>query len=227
MSAYQYHPTLAAYEAAPTLSTWVSANLVKEEMLWRNSYQHQVEWMPSLASFSAHSEPRVVATHRSKSIELPVPAILLGNPSSDWVVLMLRDNFYDVNVAVVSNAALSIDYSIVLTEMTHEAYHKEKARALEYMGKDPVTKDRITEAEWRSGAWYEKWASGSLAIEDGKIWRAGRAYAEGISRVPGACIDPYKRDCKAFSVAINPTSEDDVIKFVGDLASAVKTNLNP
>lgn len=222
MSAYQYHPTLAAYEAAPTLSTWVSANLVKDEMLWRNSYQHQIEWMPSLASFSAHSEPRVVATHRSKSIELPVPAILLGNPSSDWAVLMLRDNFYDVNVAVVSNVALAIDYSLVLTEMTREAYQAEKTRALEYMGKD-----RLTAAQWEDGSWYEEWASGSLAIEDGKIWRAGRCFAEGISRVPGACIDPYKRGATAFSVAINPNSEDDVIKFVGDLAAAVKTNLNP
>lgn len=218
------HNTLFAFINAPTLSAWVSANQPKPEMIWRDSALHQAEWMADLSRFATNTiddvEPRVIQTHRSKSIDLPVPAILLGDPNREWAILMLRDNFHDTNVAVVANVPLGIDYSLVFFEMSRERYQEEKKRAMDYMGTE-----RVPLAKWEDGSWYEEWSSGSLVLEGNRIWVARRAFAEGISRVPGVSTDAYTKDCTAFTMAFCD-EHDATLARISNLVDAVWANLN-
>jgi hypothetical protein len=220
ITAHDTHPTLTAYEAAPPLSMWLYANQPKDTMLWRGGFATQAEWMPRMSDYGVHSEPRVVATHRSKSIDLPVPAILLGDPSKDWAVMMLRDNFHDVNVAVVSNVGLTLDLGLVLNEMSRDQYQAAKRRAQAYSGMN-----KTTAAQWEDGSWYRDWNGGTLIIENGKIWVAMSVFAEGIQRVPGVDTGHYKPGCKGFATFMN-VEPDAVIDYFGRLAHAVAANLN-
>ena len=222
ITAYDIHPTLTAYEAAPPLSLWLAASQPKDEMLWKGGFQAQAEWMPRLAAYGAHSEPRVIATHRSKSIDLPVPAILVGNPSSEWAVLMLRDNFYDVNLGVVSSVPLTIPLDLVFSEMSREHYQTQKKRA-----QDSKMMGDITDAQWEDGSWYSQWSSGELVIDSGKLWLAPRAFSEGISRVPGIEDDRYKQGCTSFVTVLYGSDTDEVIKNFAKIVLAVRDNLNP
>jgi hypothetical protein len=219
------HNTIYAYINAPTLLGWAVNNPPKPEMIYRDGFHHQVAWMSELSRFAANAidnlEPRVIQTHRSKSIVLPVPAILLGDPNGEWAIVMLRDNFHDINVAVVSNVPLIIDPSLVFTEMSRETYQAEKKRAYDYMGTT-----RVTEAQWEDGSWYGEWSAGSLVLKDNKIWVARRAFAEGISSVPGASTKPYSKGCTGFAMSFCDEHEATLAR-IGNLADAVRANLNP
>jgi hypothetical protein len=211
--------TLVAYQDSPTLSKWLESNQPGDNMLWRSSAKHQAEWMVNLASFGLCGEPRAIAVHRSKSIDLPVPAALIGNPEGNWAILMLRDNFYDVNVAVSANCPLTLDYGLLSVEMSAAEYQTEKKRAYDYMGVKGVT-----EAQWEDGSWYEEWSGGSLVCEDNKIWIVRRAFAEGISHVPGVSGEPYTHGCNSFT-SVLPSHNNDVLVAFGALVDAVKACL--
>jgi hypothetical protein len=219
MSAFDTHPTLTAYASAPPLGMWLEANQPGQTMLWRDGFQHQVQWMAKIAPFGVHMEPRVLATHRSKSIDLPVPAILLGNPASEWAVAMLRDNLHDVNVAVVSNVPLTIDHALVSEQLTREEYQSSKQRA-----KDSRMMGRITDAQWEDGSWLREWSGASVTIEDGKIWVSYTAFAEGISRVPGVSGDQYTPGCMSFTNVL-PSAPDGAVDAFGNLVKAIKAGL--
>lgn len=221
-SAYDSHPTLTAYERAPTFSMWLAHTQPKDEMLWKGGFAAQAEWMPRLAVYGAHSEPRVIATHRSKSIDLPVPAILIGNPSSEWAIMMVRDNFHDVNLGVVSSVPLTLDLGLVFEEMSREDYQAQKQRAQAY------GMPRVTDAQWEDGSWYSEWSNGELVLDNGKIWRAPRAFAEGISRVPGLeFADRYEHGCTSFTSVLQCGTVDDVIGHFAKIVLAVRDNLFP
>lgn len=219
ITAYDTHPTLTAYEAAPPLSMWLAHNHPSDTMYWKGGFAAQTEWMPRLAAYGAHSEPRVLATHRSKSIELPVPAILIGNPSSEWAVLMLRDNFHDVNLGVVSNVPLTIPLDLVFSEMSREQYQTAKKRA-----QDSKMMGRITDAQWEDGSWYDEWSSGELVLDNGKIWLAQRAFSEGISRVPGIADRRYEHKCTSFVTVLHGSNPDELLEHLARIANAVRTN---
>ncbi len=97
-----------------TLYDWLrdEKNTPKKEMLWYNSFWDQTKFIRDQldALFVEQDEQRyglvtVVSTHLSKSIVLPVYRIDLNG-----VLLTMRDNFYNWNVSVESDQAITCDF---------------------------------------------------------------------------------------------------------------------
>jgi hypothetical protein len=102
---------------APTLGEWVDANKPADNLLWKGGVRDQViifwdvyhfvsprhdtkEWRESIAWRDEHP-PRVVSTHRSKSVTLPVVYI-----PGEQCGLYIRGNFFNWVVSVEAMAPL-------------------------------------------------------------------------------------------------------------------------
>jgi len=99
------------------LQAWISAQLVPDEMLWKGSWGRQVQYvrdtLVSLVAAGLYYEDRqdiawVISTHRSKSIILPV--YQLERPDLG-LTLILRDNFYNWKLSVISREPITADFS--------------------------------------------------------------------------------------------------------------------
>lgn len=93
-----------------TLHEWMWLNKPGEQKLWRDAAQSQFEFFDRLTSLIASGLPeiacaardgiaRVISTHRSKSLELPV--VQWTRPDLG-VTFTLRDNFYNFKLSVSS-----------------------------------------------------------------------------------------------------------------------------
>lgn len=104
----------------PALAAWwrAAADTIPEAMYYRKAAADQVlfvrdrlpaVWANSSEEYDAHSDgcaTRVVGTHRSKSIELPVYGLEISRLG---LRVVLRDNFYDWNLVVDSDRPVVID----------------------------------------------------------------------------------------------------------------------
>lgn len=77
-----------------TLSDFLIMHPIRDAMLWKNAALDQLRNFELLAE-SFGVKPTVIATHTSKSIDLPVVMMELNAGT-----VALRDNFHDVNVAI-------------------------------------------------------------------------------------------------------------------------------
>lgn len=106
---------------AQTLKQWLEANPVPEKMLWRGAAENQFHFVhnPLLGVAGAglpcdtpedienfYAVCKVIGTHRSKSITLPVYS--LERPDVG-VRFVMRDNFYNWKVSVVSEKPIQVD----------------------------------------------------------------------------------------------------------------------
>lgn len=99
------------------LQEWISAQLV-DEMLWKGAFGHQMQFirdtLQSLVSagLSWHQRKdaqvaRVISTHTSKSICLPV--VELARPDLG-VRFIVRDNFHNWKLTVLSEKPIEADF---------------------------------------------------------------------------------------------------------------------
>jgi len=96
------------------LQRWFMAHIPKEEMFYAKSLEHQVMFVrDTITGLLSRSQldykrlPRVISTHTSKSVKLPVYYF-----DAVWAKLILRCNFYDWKVSVESKVgplALDLD----------------------------------------------------------------------------------------------------------------------
>ena len=104
----------------PLLEDWVRENIPADEMRWKKSATNQfIFFRDRLPGAAVRKElwrdqevrekvaPRVISTHTSKSIKLPVIEIV--NPED--VVFTIRDNFYDYKVSVSSPYPIEVDFA--------------------------------------------------------------------------------------------------------------------
>ena len=78
---------------------WWSRNTVKETMSYKVAADRQILFFRDDVSYMLKAkEICVVSTHTSKSIKLPVYKITL----KDGIMLIIRDNFHDIKVSVIS-----------------------------------------------------------------------------------------------------------------------------
>jgi len=90
------------------LYAWLLENKPSDSMIYKEAYWEQGFFMRDticnlLREFKA--EVSVISTHTSKSIKLPVYHIKLNN----GVEFILRNNFYDWKVTVISPISLMLD----------------------------------------------------------------------------------------------------------------------
>ena len=172
------------------LNTWIENNPVKDEMRWKAGAQHQSEKFAQLAD-ELDSEPTVVSTHTSKSIELPVVSI-----EGKHGRFLLRDNFHDVNLCVQWEFPPDLALSDLYAELSWDWYLEQIERCEGYSWKgwtqeeldDPrITRVQVThpngntywsdrkpeekerwlkrmeDPEW----YYRDWSRGKLIVEGG------------------------------------------------------------
>lgn len=107
-----------------SLQEFINQYIIQEEMLWKGAAKDQVFFvrddLASLVGVGLDYEGRkriatVISTHRSKLIELPV--YKLSRPDIG-VYFVLRDNFYNWKLSVVSESPIEVD----LTDLCHTSY---------------------------------------------------------------------------------------------------------
>jgi hypothetical protein len=99
------------------LQRWVSKQIVADEMLWKGAWGEQIQFVRDrllyLMASGLHFEdiadiPDVIATHRSKSIDLPVYELRRDDIG---LRLILRGNFYDWKLSVISERPIVADFA--------------------------------------------------------------------------------------------------------------------
>lgn len=98
------------------LREWCLANRPADEMLWRGGAIEQITFVrdslnalvQSGIDYEDANDVMVISTHRSKSIALPVYE--LARPDLG-VRLILRDNFYNWKLSVISERPVAVDLS--------------------------------------------------------------------------------------------------------------------
>lgn len=98
------------------LNKWIEGNRPAEDLCWRGAALAQFEMFASLAREATGIG--VVATHRSKSIVLPVVVLHFANGAS----VQIRDNFYDYKVTVDAPRPVSLPDGVRGDEQISRCY---------------------------------------------------------------------------------------------------------
>lgn len=101
-----------------SLQDWINGQNVGDEMRWKGAWGAQVQFFRDQLAGVASSGledfderralARVISTHRSKSIELPVVSFLREDLGLQLVV---RGNFYDYKLTCISKKPIEADFS--------------------------------------------------------------------------------------------------------------------
>lgn len=215
------------------LEQWKAENTIRNEMNWKSAAEAQFEFFAKLAFEFGGDEPRVVGTHTSKSIILPVVEI-----EGKHGRFLLRDNFYDINLCVVWDFAPAIHLSDVYPTLDWDWYTEQIERCAGYSWKgwseEELADPRILRVQRPNGTWNEvlgaekdrwnkrledpewygrDWSGGELIAEgsmgpDVKLYRVDKAFLQGLDRVaPFEALEPFRPGRSSFAVA---TSRDAV-----------------
>jgi len=178
-----------------TVTEWLASNKPDDDFIWHRGVEEQCTFLLHTAD-ALQARVRVVGSHKSKSVTLPVGQFLLPG-GEHTAIVHVRNNFYDWKAVVDSTAPISIPYELCGYRLvTEEQLAKMKTTALR--GEE--------NGEVEESVWFAKYTGGKLLREDGNIWRIpGLAchdvYYEGINRVPGIpeqCFTPYTKGAKQF-----------------------------
>jgi len=188
------------YDNSLHISEWAMQNKPDEDLIYRSGVGTQEQKMLGISYVLGIEPPKVVETHSSKSVGLPVAAYYKNIPAFDLEVMaFVRDNFYGLNCVVVSSHQLDIGISNVYDEIPREKLEEKKKGALEYSfrSKDWVKKEHaagrtytkdthqiITDAGEDNWDWYEDYSGTTIIRDSGRYFQSHRAFLEGISKLP-------------------------------------------
>ena len=173
-----------------TLKEWVKQNSIADEMYFKKLAVSQVEKFQKLAD-ELKAPIYVAGTHMSKSITLPVVKII-GKHGH----FIIRDNFYDYNLAVEWEFPINIPLEDVYPIFDWEWYLEEMKKKEKYCHWDKWTEEelndpRITRIEVKSTSgntywhevdfeekdrWLNRFTDTSWFTED---WSSGKLIVEG------------------------------------------------
>jgi len=193
------------YNTSPLASNWIKENEPDPNLIYNSGVGHQVKQGIALSNLVRFDldEPRVAATHRSKSCILPVLMFKVWHYDNGGAFCFIRDNFHDVKLSVVSEFPIDINYNYIHHEMSQEEYDAEKKRCIDYDNKGTP---RLTEDEKSGDGWINGWSGNKIIRKDNKIWKAynvNEVYCEGINRLnlPNEVFRPYEEGYDMFTIA--------------------------
>jgi hypothetical protein len=104
------------------LQEWITENPIDSKMLWNSSAHNQLSFMRNVIAPMCNKDGsiQVIASHRSKSINLPVYEITVGTR----VRFTVRDNFYNWKVSVEPLGRLTVNFKGLINpdEIIHSCY---------------------------------------------------------------------------------------------------------
>lgn len=166
-----------SYKHGKEITQWAKQHIpLDDRFIYRNVLLSKTDVIVNLSKILQYP-CRVVTTHTSKSIILPVSCFQIA---PFFAYVFLRDNLYNIKLTVVADFPIYIPYNIVHVEWSEERYKEELKRYSKYnAGKNNITSGSLD--------WYKDWAAGSLLRYEGKLYRAcsaSKCYFEGINRLP-------------------------------------------
>lgn len=186
------------YERSLTTTEWEKKNKPDEDLIWKAGVFTQCGAARSLATlFNLKEEPRVISTHTSKSVGLPVIAFRPSqhgpNHTAD-IIAVMRDNFYDLCCQVVSSREMELSLYDLYKPRTAENVEAEREKALAYHTKTSNYTPPDYGSEWRAKEekyckdlatpgnleWYSNWSSGELLQGDSHIFTIHKGWYEGF-----------------------------------------------
>ena len=194
---------------------WGDRTKPRPSLIWKDGHPSQTlvaEVKNLLAMGHLLDMPvKVVASHRSKSVELPVGMFRVEVWGDETVYMFTRDNFHDLKITVVSTCPIkALPYHLVHTLWTKERYEEEKRRSFEYCRPNPEKNFKGSHdwdpAKYETDEWYDSWSGGTLLRHEGKIFRCGSVsscYYEGIERVlPEEVFQRYEYGRQQFAIEV-------------------------
>lgn len=102
-----------------TIQEWMNEQMVGDEMFWKGAWGHQLKFLrdtfvmglcaAGIEYYRDREEiGRVISTHRSKSISLPV--VEVSRPDLG-LRMIVRNNFYNWKLSVISEKPIEVDFS--------------------------------------------------------------------------------------------------------------------
>lgn len=198
------------WEGGREPAEWGEATTPRESLIWKAGHPRQVKDLYSISHLLG-LPVKVVGSHRSKSVALPVGLFLADIWTEEQVFFFTRDNFHDLKVVVVATCPIEdAPYDVMHQHWTRERYDDEKRRSFEYCRPKPEknlpASHNFEESDYETDAWYQKWSGGTLLRHDGETYRAGSVsscYYEGIDDLlPAGVFVRYEHGLQAFAVEV-------------------------
>lgn len=164
------------YSNSPHIVKWSEENVPSSELCWSDGVENQKQEYCTMANNLGIPVPRVVSTHISKSVTLPVVAFSI--PSG---FVISRNNFYDVKGVFILNYIPDKSlHDIMLIPSTEEYLQDQKKRCIKY------DKHTGNEDKYKSDAWMQDWSGDQVIRYKDKIYIASgihSVYFEGINKI--------------------------------------------
>lgn len=198
------------WENGTDAQDWGDATTPDESLLWKEGHPRQVKDLLAMGHLLG-LPVKVVGTHRSKSVGLPVGLFRAEVGTEETIYMYTRDNFYDLKLVVLATCPIRhLPYEVAHVHWTQERYDDEKKRSFEYQRPKPERdfpgSHNFDETDYESDAWYSKWSGATLLRADGEIYRCGSTspvYYEGIDDIlPQEVFQRYERGRTEFAVEI-------------------------
>ncbi len=194
---------LTAWNCATSPQEWAALNPADDSLLWREGLPGQIKDCIAIGHL-AGLPVRVMGWHTSKSVKLPVSVFRAEIAQEETVYFVMRDNFYDLKLAVVSSCPITIPYEVIHHRVSEEWLADEKKRAHDYCSRNAS----FDASKYETDEWTESWGSWSVLRDDGEIYiceRPSSCYYEGMqhSGVPEAAFQRYERGMSMFATPVH------------------------
>lgn len=194
------------WEEGESPEDWADRTAPKDSLIYKDGHPSQIKDLTAMGHILG-MPVRVVGSHRSKSVQLPVGMFFTDALMEEGVAMFTRNNFYNLKLVVVSSAPIHMPYELVHTLMTAVELEAEKRKAYDYR------KDHrdFNPKDYEDDTWFHSWCSDTLLrTEDGGIYRCGATascYYEGIDDLPLKDVfQRYEKGARRFAVEINGTT---------------------
>lgn len=166
------------YKESKDIITWAKHNQPDEDLYYKSGVEDQVKKLEALRNilYKNIELPKVISYHTSKSVSLPVSAFKI----SEEIFAIVRDNFYDIKLSIISKNPININYSLMHKLMSEKEYVEEREKCRNYKGD---SKDNV---KYINDDWMRNWSSNSIIRDDDCIYKAftvHRVYCEGINKL--------------------------------------------
>ncbi len=176
------------YNNAPDIESWYDNNEPCASLIYGKGCVKQVNKAVAVASLCDIDVPRVATTHTSKSVKLPVPLYRFEIRQNIVLMIAVRDNFYDLEIAFQCSFPLLFSLDLIYRSMTEEQFKEKKRRTKEYSRNESLNPDTIEPSDFD---WYKSYSGIQLIRENDKFYCCARTFQQGLDDL-GVNLVEYK-----------------------------------
>jgi len=166
---------IALYDASKTVNEWEKCNQPNPNLCYKSGCSRQCNDVRSIANLLNSEEPRVISTHTSKSVLLPVVAFRKSIPPYNLdTIAVIRNNFHDLCCQVISTHEMELSLYDIYCHKTKEEMEIERQKAHKY---NPKYGEQGDPNDFR---WYSSWSGGEIIQNDHHLFIIRKGWFEGF-----------------------------------------------